>query len=169
MSLICYWIMLHKCPCKVHHINATHSVTLELGQRDNTAFSHENKNDPPMHWSKISKIWYQFFKLKTIWPVCTVLSKVLLVDVQMNSKVVILLCWSEQSVCSVVGMNFNSDQHNNISCHGCMVIIRNHLFPHFYKNMKDDWMSWMIKILRSFHRNPLYRGSEKFTCPHWDL
>ena len=24
------WIMLHKCPCKVHHINATHSVTLEL-------------------------------------------------------------------------------------------------------------------------------------------
>ena len=49
------------------------------------------------------------------------------------------------------------------------VIIHNNLFPHFFDMEHDCTMSWMINNLKSIYRNPLHRGSEKFTYPCRDL
>ena len=42
------WITLHKCPCKVHHVNECHKQLDNLAQGQNTAISQEIQNEPPM-------------------------------------------------------------------------------------------------------------------------
>ena len=62
------WIKLHKCPCKVHHVNKCYKQLYNLAQGHNTAISQENQNDPPMPliWLQISnKLNHCFDQLST--------------------------------------------------------------------------------------------------------
>ena len=50
------WIKLHKCPCKVHHVDECYKQLDNLAQGHNTAISQENLNDPPMPLNLISAV-----------------------------------------------------------------------------------------------------------------